>query len=78
MSQYIITVYTHYGQPKMITQIGKQPKVFYNSLSIDEILTFIESHNELITVVASSDLYDTIKNRLEKYYNFELARSNIS
>lgn len=35
---------------KMLVRIGEQPQVMYNGLDRDDIIKFINGHNEFITV----------------------------
>lgn len=52
MTQYIISVYSQWKNFKMVVNIGNQPTVSYSHLSFSQVLKFIKSHNEFISVKA--------------------------
>lgn len=66
MTQYTISVQEKWGFYKMIINIGSQPQVHYNHLTIDEVIRFIQSHQELLTVETDKkDTYDKLQNKFD-------------
>lgn len=79
MSNYIIDVYYQIQNKhryRMSTKIGNQPTVVYNSLTKEDVLAFINSHNEFVTVnfylpKRCKDIFPVDKNNIS-VYNFSL------
>jgi len=57
---------------QMIIKIGNQPNVTYNNITLEEALKFILSHNELISVITSSQkIHKFLVDKID-FYNIEL------
>jgi len=72
MTNTTIGVYEQWDNCKMVVKIGNQPSATYNNLKLDEMVRFISSHQELLTVFTNSTkIYDILKSKVD-YYNVEL------
>lgn len=66
----MIRLYPHGRNFKLVVKIGRQPTVVYNELSIEEVIKFINSHNEFIDVTAyvSNGVYSRLQKEIANYY----------
>ena len=70
MSTYNINIYPNGKNFKLVVKISRQPTVVYNELTLDEIIKFINSHNEFINVNAYVDkkIFNRLKREISSYY----------
>ncbi len=66
MVYHNISIYPQWTFYKMVSQIGNQPQVCYNNMSIVQMIKFIQSFNEIINVtVYNNTAYDEMTKNIK-------------
>lgn len=66
MVYHNISIYPQWTFYKIVSQIGNQPQVCYNNMSIVQVIKFIQSFNEIINVtVYNNTAYDEMTKNIK-------------